>query len=269
MCSAVCRASSPHLLGVCGWRGTAPSTAGQVSRSTRSTGPYNIHLAHCALSLCSFSLSCTFGADTVECGSASVVTAAPALVRGTSVYSLLASPAGWAESEAECRAGEAHLASLASRGEEDAVMAGIGRVSDIWSGGNMCPDSPAPRHTLWTDGTPNEHTNFAADSGLAGGRCCVKAGRGRGWRGALCSQLLRGVCEARVERPLVGAERLAVQGGRVSLAVRWGRGTGRGWAPSGWRVRCCHIRSLTFLLNPDRWGLRNMYSCLKYQSQNY
>ena len=30
----------------------------------------------------------------------------------------------------------------------------------------MCPDSPAPATSMWTDGTRNELTNFALDSGL-------------------------------------------------------------------------------------------------------
>ena len=38
----------------------------------------------------------------------------------------------------------------------------------------MCPDSPAPLYSMWTDGSGNEHTHFAPDSGLEGEHCCVK-----------------------------------------------------------------------------------------------
>ena len=34
-----------------------------------------------------------------------------------------------------------------------------------WQGGNMCADSPAPATSMWTDGTANQLTNFALDSG--------------------------------------------------------------------------------------------------------
>jgi hypothetical protein len=29
----------------------------------------------------------------------------------------------------------------------------------------MCADSPVPPTSMWTDGTPNQLTNFALDSG--------------------------------------------------------------------------------------------------------
>ena len=91
---------------------------------------------------------------------------------------------------------------------------------------------------MWTDGSQNEHTNFATDSGLEGDHCCVKTGPG-GWRGAACDQLLHGVCEARapshtsrvlhltnliqarVTRVLAHAPRLSLTSGRGLLAVRW------------------------------------------------
>ena len=64
--------------------------------------------------------------------------------------------------------------------------------TDIWTGGNLCPDSPAPQDSMWTDGSANKETHFARVSGLGGERCCVKAGR-RGWKGEPCSVLLYGV----------------------------------------------------------------------------
>ena len=34
---------------------------------------------------------------------------------------------------------------------------------------------------MWTDGSRNSHTNFAADSGLEGDHCCIKV-KEPGWR---------------------------------------------------------------------------------------
>ena len=34
--------------------------------------------------------------------------------------------------------------------------------------------SPAPTYSMWTDGSTNSHTNFAADSGLEADHCCIK-----------------------------------------------------------------------------------------------
>ena len=31
---------------------------------------------------------------------------------------------------------------------------------------------------MWTDGSANQHTHFAADSGLEGDHCCVKVSGG-------------------------------------------------------------------------------------------
>ena len=38
--------------------------------------------------------------------------------------------------------------------------------------------SPAPTYSMWTDGSANSHTNFAADSGLEAEHCCIKVGGG-------------------------------------------------------------------------------------------
>jgi len=108
----------------------------------------------------------------------------------------------------------------------------------------MCPDSPAPTYSMWTDGSTNSHTNFAADSGLEVDHCCIKAGRA-GWRGGSCSSLLHGVCEFGVTGELLADPgTLVAEGGRGLLAVRWGRADW-GWVPSSWIVTCCFLRPLS------------------------
>ena len=106
---------------------------------------------------------------------------------------------------------------------------------------------------MWTDGSENDHTNFATDSGiflninqiithlynmlsgLEGGHCCIKTGAG-GWRGGLCDTLLHGVCESRVTRVLAHPASLTVSSGHRLLAVRWDKSSD-GWVPSRWLVR--------------------------------
>ena len=95
---------------------------------------------------------------------------------------------------------------------------------------------------MWTDGSANEHTNFATDSRLEGGHCCIKAGF-YGWRGGLCNALLHGVCESDVADVLAHPDMLTVEGGRGMLAIRWGK-SDKGWIPSKWVVRCCFLRFL-------------------------
>ena len=91
------------------------------------------------------SLSCGFGPRQFECGSVAVSTAPPHLVTPAArVYSLAGVARTWAGAEAECVAGGGHLVSLATPGEERRVLDTLGG-RDIWTGGNMCPDSPGRR----------------------------------------------------------------------------------------------------------------------------
>ena len=62
----------------------------------------------------------------------------------------------------------------------------------------------APAHSMWSDGSAQSNTNFAADSGLDGGHCCVKVEavpvtNVSKWKGEKCSTILHGICEFRVE----------------------------------------------------------------------
>ena len=82
----------------------------------------------------------------------------------------------WSESQEECQAGGGHLtrllkivlveilksivASLTKREEEEQVLDSV-PATDVWTGSNLCPDSPAPLHSMWTDGSENEETHFA------------------------------------------------------------------------------------------------------------
>ena len=112
----------------------------------------------------SVTLTCVFGSDQFDCGTAAVSTSPPDMVHDGHVYSVSHVASTWHEAEDTCVSGGGHLVSLGNMKEETRVTVSLS-VTDIWTGGNMCPDSPAPRHSMWTDGSDNDHTNFATDSG--------------------------------------------------------------------------------------------------------
>ena len=87
------------------------------------------------------SLTCVFGQEHHDCGKTFLTTRPPALVLGRKVFHQLRVARTWEESEQDCRAGDGHLVSLGNEEKEQMVMKGI-HVSDIWTGGNMCQDSP-------------------------------------------------------------------------------------------------------------------------------
>ena len=94
------------------------------------------------------SLACVFGAQEFSCGSVRLSTEAPDLVTQepvidtVHVYSLQRVATPWPEAEADCVAGGGHLVSLGSLEEEQRLVTSLG-VTDLWTGGNMCPDRSA------------------------------------------------------------------------------------------------------------------------------
>ena len=191
------------------------------------------------------SLTCVWGQVEVRCGEVRLSTRPPSLVEGGQVLSLLSRPHTWHHSEDLCRAAGGHLVSLDEAREEtlleESLTASPSR--DVWTGGNMCGDSPAPRDSMWSDGSDNHHTNFAGDSGLAGGRCCIYR-TDLGWRGGLCQDLKLGVCETKVESVISHPASLAVTSGQGLLAVRWDSSSQQGWTPSRWLVSCCFTNTI-------------------------
>ena len=89
----------------------------------------------------SVSLGCTFGNLTYACGKVAISTEAPDMLFGDTIYTQLVIARTWTESQRECLAGLGHLVSLGNRTEEKKILGGVS-MSDIWTGGNICPDSP-------------------------------------------------------------------------------------------------------------------------------
>ena len=92
---------------------------------------------------------------------------------------------------------------------------------------------------MWTDGSENRQTNFADNSELAGGQCCVKAGA-RGWRGASCSSLLYGVCQYQVDlASLLASPTFSLTPRHRGLRLAWSCSLCQGWQPSSLSITLC------------------------------
>ena len=88
-------------------------------------------------------LSCQFpGQAGLECGRQTVRISVPDLLVQSQVFRRLDVARSWAESEAECRRGGGHLLSLGHSEHLETLVLTSLPLSDIWTGGNICPDSP-------------------------------------------------------------------------------------------------------------------------------
>ena len=97
---------------------------------------------------------------------------------------------------------------------------------------------------MWTDGSENLQTNFADNSELEGGQCCVKTGA-RGWRGAACQSLLYGVCQHEVSlSSLLASPSYSVKPLHTGLRLSWSCGQCQGWQPSHFSITICLARRL-------------------------
>ena len=131
-------------------------------------------------------LTCVFWDRQIPCGSRIVGSGEPLHNDmspdgvGTSVFIRTQSPDNWAQLEDACSASGGHLVSLNSLELEEklAEATAATSTSDYWSGGNMCNDySPPSDESMWSDGSEQDSANFAVESGLDWGHCCVKVGR--------------------------------------------------------------------------------------------
>ena len=126
-------------------------------------------------------LSCVFLRDgqqrvTLPCGSRTLVTSLPDLLEADTVLRRLEVARSWSGSEAQCLGGGGHLVSLGrDLGTEELIQQRLG-LSDWWTGGNICPDSPGNNnlfqtfihpclinvhvHVKWCECSSLHHTNF-------------------------------------------------------------------------------------------------------------
>ena len=87
------------------------------------------------------SLACIFSNITYNCGSVTISTNPPDMMFGDTIYTQLGVARTWTESQAKCLAGRGHLVSLGNMTEEMMILGRVA-MSDIWTGGNICQDSP-------------------------------------------------------------------------------------------------------------------------------
>ena len=88
-------------------------------------------------------LSCHFpGQPSLQCGRRTVRISLPDLVLASLVYRRLEVARSWGESQLQCSQAGGHLVSLGHNPELESLLLSTIPLSDIWTGGNICPDSP-------------------------------------------------------------------------------------------------------------------------------
>ena len=88
-------------------------------------------------------LSCQFpGQAGLVCGRRTVRISVPDLLVQSRVYRRLEVARSWTESQEECGRGGGHLVSLGHTPGLESLLLNTLPLSDIWTGGNICPDSP-------------------------------------------------------------------------------------------------------------------------------
>ena len=196
-------------------------------------------------------LICVFGKKQFACGSSNVHSQIPLIVQeqqfSANVLVQSRIPRSWQDMEYLCKSSDGHLVSLDSKALEDEIAAQTS-LEDYWCGGNMCKNSPAPPHSMWSDGSPQLNTNFAPDSGLDGTHCCIKvekSGNMSTWKGESCKTMLQGICEFTVEEYLDTPSDVYGQGlSPHAVNLSWSTDA-LYWQPSVYIIEYCHKESLS------------------------
>lgn len=204
------------------------------------------------------SLVCLFQDKQFACGSSRIYSRKPLMVQekdySAKVFVQSSLPRTWHQMDYFCRSSNGHLVSLDSQ-ELELSLAKSTNLEDYWCGGNMCKNSPAPPHSMWSDGSPQLNTNFASDSGLDGSHCCIKveldnqfsndSAISSSWRGENCQTMLQGICEFDVEEYLDTPSDVYGYGiTPESINMTWST-DGLYWQPSRYKVQYCHKESLS------------------------
>ncbi|XP_059099111.1 uncharacterized protein LOC131893169 isoform X1 [Tigriopus californicus] len=222
------------------------------------------------------SLDCIFQNQVIPCGNTVIASGSPVhFVESNSsmvLYMETSLPDQWGNLESECVSSGGHLVSLDHYYLEEALARNT-NLSSYWSGGNICPNSPAPPDSMWSDGSAELSTNFAFNSGLDGGHCCIKvdiveqprSNSSSVWKGENCASYLHGICEYKVTDYL--DEPVNLVGTAISpesINLTWS-GAMKFWQPQEFMVVYCHVKSLSAASLPIR-GNFCRYDSVKNQS---
>ena len=201
-------------------------------------------------------VQCSFAERVFDCGSSSIFVEAPIFMTDSTVYAETINPDSWYNLEESCISSRGHLVSLTDRDLENS-LAWFGSMSNYWCGGNICPDTPAPKDSLWSSGNPTRYTNFAYDSMLDGQHCCIKMDvvleleeddgndNATQWKGENCQRIMQGICEFQVQPQLDSPANLtAIPVSSSAIQLTWNV-TAHFWLPERFQVEFCHVRSLS------------------------
>jgi len=101
----------------------------------------------------------------------------------------------WAAAGSSCGAASAHLVTLGSADEQDAVKE-IVSADDRWIGLNRPASSPVGDASFaWATGEPRTYTDWGAGEPNGTGECARMKGKSGQWADATCTSMLRTICE--------------------------------------------------------------------------
>ncbi len=104
------------------------------------------------------------------------------------------SSAGWDEARSACEARGAHLVTIGSREEQDAVES-IRDGRDRWIGLSRPKGSPSAEASFaWVTGEPSTYERWSGDEPNGSGECARLRGDGR-WADADCGASYVAICE--------------------------------------------------------------------------
>jgi len=159
-------------------------------------------------------------------------------------------PGSWWDLEDSCTSSLGHLVSVEDQDTEHSLVSATGGLHSFWSGGNMCPDSPAPVDSLWSSGADHlTYTNFATDSLLDSRRCCIKVEKENAnvssWMGEDCQSILKGVCQFHVEKYLDSMVNASSSSSSPTSSTLTWTTEGILWQPDNFFAEICHTRRLS------------------------
>jgi len=114
---------------------------------------------------------------------------------GGHCYFPLSTRQSWSAADSACKAASAHLVTLGSADEQNAVQP-ILVADDRWIGLDRPAGSPTGDASFaWTTGEARSYTNWGAGEPNGSGECARMKGSSGQWADVSCTSSLRSICE--------------------------------------------------------------------------